>query len=102
MKLVTLLLPLTILLSISAHGEDGGGHGGHNTMDFGNHQAGTGNLIENIYMHTLGHFITDFPKYLIELAKTGDIFGFLLTLIKFVLYHNPVNLLQDFGGGPIN
>ncbi|KXN71069.1 hypothetical protein CONCODRAFT_70134 [Conidiobolus coronatus NRRL 28638] len=98
MKLTTFLIPLTLVLSASCQHN----HGSGSDVNFGTHQPGSGTLIGNIYMHTLGHFVSDFPKYIMDLAKTGDIFGFLMTLIKFVLYHNPINLLQDIGGGIVN
>jgi hypothetical protein len=97
MKLTTLILPLTILLSVNA-----GNSGGNSDLNFGTHKPGSGTFIGNLYMHTLGHVVTDFPKYLMDFAKTGDLFGFITTILKFALYHNPVYLLQDIGGGLMN
>ncbi|KXN71068.1 hypothetical protein CONCODRAFT_6301, partial [Conidiobolus coronatus NRRL 28638] len=48
-----------------------------------NHKAGSGNPISNLYMHTIGHFINDFPQYIGQLAK-GDILGTAKNLGEFV------------------
>jgi hypothetical protein len=65
-----------------------------------NHKTGDGGIVNNAYMHTIGHVFSDIPDYLATLAK-GDLVGFITKLLRFVVYHNPVNLAADFGGGQL-
>ncbi|KXN71067.1 hypothetical protein CONCODRAFT_70133 [Conidiobolus coronatus NRRL 28638] len=64
------------------------------------HKPGEGSVLGNMYMHTLGHAVDDVPLYVQGLAQ-GDILGTVGKLVKFALYHNPVNLAKDFGGGQL-
>jgi hypothetical protein len=64
------------------------------------HKPGEGSVLENMYMHTLGHAVDDVPLYVQGLAQ-GDVLGTVGKLVKFALYHNPINLAKDFGGGQL-